>query len=66
MHLGLVTACRSRGAPASGLGPALRYRIGLLAHELHLYPELSARHRMYAGYQDKTDREIPLVWLEPA
>lgn len=31
----------SRGAPA-----ALRKRIGLLAHELHLYPELSARQNL--------------------
>ena len=28
------------------LGPALRRRIGLLAHELHLYPELSARQNL--------------------
>jgi ABC-type multidrug transport system ATPase subunit len=27
-------------------GPALRGRIGLLAHELHLYPELSARQNL--------------------
>jgi ABC-type multidrug transport system ATPase subunit len=31
--------------PSSG-GPALRARIGLLAHELHLYPELSARQNL--------------------
>ena len=30
-----------------------------------IWPELSAKHTMYAGYQRKTDREIPLVWLEP-
>jgi heme ABC exporter ATP-binding subunit CcmA len=34
------------GAPASRLGAALRSRIGLLAHELHLYPELSARENL--------------------
>jgi ABC-type multidrug transport system ATPase subunit len=27
-------------------GPALRYLIGLLAHELHLYPELTARQNL--------------------
>ena len=27
-------------------GPALRRRIGLLAHELHLYPELTARQNL--------------------
>ena len=31
---------------AAALGPALRRRIGLLAHELHLYPELSARQNL--------------------
>jgi len=32
--------------PARVLGAALRARIGLLAHELHLYPELSARQNL--------------------
>jgi len=32
--------------PAARLGAALRNRIGLLAHELHLYPELSARQNL--------------------
>ena len=31
---------------ARELGAALRVRIGLLAHELHLYPELSARQNL--------------------
>jgi heme ABC exporter ATP-binding subunit CcmA len=31
---------------ARTLGPALRRHIGLLAHELHLYPELSARQNL--------------------
>ena len=31
---------------ARTLGAALRIRIGLLAHELHLYPELSARENL--------------------
>lgn len=31
---------------ARSYGPALRGRIGLLAHELHLYPELSARQNL--------------------
>jgi heme exporter protein A len=37
---------RYGGEPASRLGPELRTRIGLLAHELHLYPELSARQNL--------------------
>ena len=32
--------------PARVWGPALRQRIGLLAHELHLYSELSARQNL--------------------
>jgi len=32
--------------PARALGAGLRVRIGLLAHELHLYPELSARENL--------------------
>jgi heme exporter protein A len=32
--------------PARSLGAALRRRLGLLAHELHLYPELSARQNL--------------------
>jgi ABC-type multidrug transport system ATPase subunit len=34
------------GRPARALGAALRFRIGLLAHDLHLYPELSARQNL--------------------
>ena len=34
------------GQPARQLGPGLRRHIGLLAHELHLYPELSARQNL--------------------
>jgi len=34
------------GRPAAALGAGLRARIGLLAHELHLYPELSARQNL--------------------
>ncbi len=32
--------------PARGWGPALRKHIGLLAHELHLYAELTARQNL--------------------
>ncbi len=39
-------AVRYGGQPARALGAALRSRIGLLAHELHLYPELSARQNL--------------------
>src|SRR5213592_2318401 len=37
---------RYGGRSAREIGPALRRQIGLLAHELHLYPELSARQNL--------------------
>jgi ABC-type multidrug transport system ATPase subunit len=37
---------RFGGRPARALGTGLRRRLGLLAHELHLYPELSARQNL--------------------
>jgi len=53
----LITMLATLAAPSRGeiryggespvrLGPELRTRIGLLAHELHLYPELSARQNL--------------------
>lgn len=46
----LVTPSAGRiefdGQDARHIGPSLRGRIGLLAHELHLYPELSARENL--------------------
>lgn len=30
-----------------------------------LWPEITRDHRNYAGYQEKTDREIPVVLLRP-
>jgi heme exporter protein A len=37
---------RYGGETANRLGPGLRARIGLLAHDLYLYPELSARQNL--------------------
>ena len=31
-----------------------------------LWPIVPGKHTNYAGYQEKTDREIPLVLLQPA
>jgi len=31
-----------------------------------LWPIVTGKHANYAGYQEKTDREIPLVLLQPA
>jgi deazaflavin-dependent oxidoreductase (nitroreductase family) len=30
-----------------------------------MWPQITGRHRNYAGYQKRTDREIPLVLLRP-
>ena len=30
-----------------------------------LWPSVTAAYKGYAGYQKKTDRQIPLVWLDP-
>ena len=42
-----------------------------LAAEVHaigvgLWPQVTAAYKGYGSYQTKTDREIPLVLLEPA
>jgi heme ABC exporter ATP-binding subunit CcmA len=39
-------AIRYGDGPSPAEGPELRRRIGLLAHELHLYPDLSARQNL--------------------
>ena len=31
-----------------------------------IWPAIAGKHRNYAGYQKRTDREIPLVLLRPA
>jgi deazaflavin-dependent oxidoreductase (nitroreductase family) len=36
------------------------------AERARLWPKITADHKNYAGYQKKTDREIPVVVLSPA
>jgi deazaflavin-dependent oxidoreductase (nitroreductase family) len=43
-----------------------RARIADAAERANLWPTIAGRYRNYAGYQAKTEREIPLVFLEPA
>jgi deazaflavin-dependent oxidoreductase (nitroreductase family) len=41
-------------------------RVAIAVERAELWPRVVADHTMYAGYQRRTDREIPLVLLEPA
>ncbi len=40
-------------------------RVATAQERAELWPIITAEHRNYAGYQEKTDREIPLVFLDP-
>jgi deazaflavin-dependent oxidoreductase (nitroreductase family) len=43
----------------------MRARVASSEERARLWPLVTADHENYAGYQTKTDREIPLVLLEP-
>jgi deazaflavin-dependent oxidoreductase (nitroreductase family) len=49
-------------------GPATPWkaRVASAEERARLWPLLTQDHKHYAGYQTKTDREIPLVLLTPA
>ena len=44
---------------------SMRARIATPQERVLLWPQVTAAYSAYAGYQEKTDREIPLVLLEP-
>ena len=44
----------------------MRARVASADERARLWPRVTADHKNYAGYQTKTEREIPLVLLEPA
>jgi deazaflavin-dependent oxidoreductase (nitroreductase family) len=44
---------------------SMRARIATPDERARLWPRVTATYNGYAGYQEKADREIPLVWLEP-
>ncbi|GAA4552642.1 nitroreductase/quinone reductase family protein [Amycolatopsis samaneae] len=44
----------------------MRARVATPEERQRLWPNITASYRNYANYQTKTDREIPLVLLEPA
>lgn len=51
-----------------GGGPRrpMRARIASAQERASLWPSIVAKYRNYGGYQARTEREIPLVFLEPA
>lgn len=44
----------------------MRARIATAEDRASLWPKIAAGYRNYAGYQARTEREIPLVFLESA
>lgn len=44
---------------------SMRARTATAEERARLWPVITKKHKNYAGYQRKTDREIPLVMLEP-
>ena len=50
-----------QGAPAE---PYVA-RVATEHERAELWPKITAKHPNYAGYQKRTDREIPLVFLDP-
>jgi deazaflavin-dependent oxidoreductase (nitroreductase family) len=44
----------------------MRARIVEAEERARLWPQIADRYANYAGYQRRTEREIPLVVLEPA
>ena len=45
--------------------PDLRARVATADEKAELWPQVVAAYKGYEGYQAKTDRDIPLVVLEP-
>jgi len=41
-------------------------RVATPEERARMWPVIAGKHKNYAGYQTKTDREIPLVLLTPA
>src|SRR5262245_3904051 len=42
-----------------------RARVATTQERATMWPQITEKHKNYAGYQTKTDREIPLVLLDP-
>ncbi len=52
---------RIKGGPTQ----PMTARVATAEERAEWWPQLTADHDNYAGYQTKTDREIPVVLLEP-
>ena len=50
-----------KGAPKR----AMQARVATVDERARMWPLVTAKYKNYAGYQTKTEREIPLVLLEP-
>ncbi|MEX0846200.1 MAG: nitroreductase/quinone reductase family protein [Ilumatobacteraceae bacterium] len=44
----------------------MRARVATADERARLWPQVTSTYRNYAQYQTKTEREIPLVFLDPA
>ena len=53
-------------ALAGGSPEPWKARVATAEERARMWPVLTKAHTNYAGYQKKTDREIPLVLLTPA
>ena len=49
----------------SGQTRAMRARVASSEEKAALWPRIVAAYRGYDGYQHKTERDIPVVLLEP-
>lgn len=49
-----------------GKSQRMKARTATADERATLWPQITERYQGYAGYQTKTDREIPVVILEPA
>lgn len=64
-YLNLVANPEVEVVFTGGEPQAMRARVAAPAERAELWPLVTRDHRNYAGYQSRTRREIPLVWLEP-
>ncbi|MFN8052655.1 MAG: nitroreductase family deazaflavin-dependent oxidoreductase [Acidimicrobiales bacterium] len=61
-----LVANPSVGITMSGSTRAMTARVATADEKAALWPSVVAAYKGYAGYQTKTDRDIPLVILSPA